>query len=536
MPNIPTVPGSEIDYNTPAKAVHLDAQALSGPRMRGAAAMAGALDQVANLSERVDDDILKAREVGIAADIDLKLRTARQTFLDSLHNDSNEQEWGQRAVETANTTREDVYAAHPDLPPRMRPHVEAAIKGWQGSLETETHALSDQQTITRAWGRVQQDYRESLVDDHADHAASLLEQARQKKLADPAIIDQMERDIPKVVASNYIHRGFDNNPQKTLELLQSGGSLPAVDQDGRPIVPAKVFLPKELETMTTEGRQRAAAWQKDNLQKLLATANPQGIVPEEDIRAKMASKEISETMGLNQIKAQNLIAKAQNEKDAKELRKSDEAKEATLSLKIHDPKAWGVNADLYAHSIIEQASDISDPKIKARVINDANHQLTSVKKSGETADSPYVREQMEFLKKDFETRTAVTPVIGVYVHGGPEKLAAMPQSELDELFGKGANREDLIKRSQAFVERFRGVYADQTKQLLTFAKANPDATPEELGAERQRIQRPQIEARVDEALRGKPSPSNPQDLAAWDWAMANSKDPRSQQIFERLSK
>jgi len=179
---------------------------------------------------------------------------------------------------------------------------------------------------------------------------------------------------------------------------------------------------------------------------------------------------------------------------------------------IHDPKAWGVNPEIYAHELTVQASDISDPLTRARTIKDINHQLQSVQRSGETTDKPFVKEQLEFLKKDFDTRTATVPVLGVYVRGGADKITDMPQSEIDANWGKGASREDLIKRAGSFVERFRGTYTEQMKKFLDYAKANPDATPEDLVKARQDIQRPHIEARVNEAFNG-PKPEVPKSYS-----------------------
>lgn len=547
MPNVPTVPGSEIDFATPPKAVHLDAQALSGPRMRGAAAMAGALDQVANFSDRVGEEIAKAREVGIAADIDLRMRTARQTFMDSLHNDSNEQEWVQRATETANATKEDIYAAHPDLPPRMRPHVEAALKGWQGSLETETNTLSEQQTITRAWGRVQQDYRASLDDDHPEHAATLLEQARSRKLTAPETIDQMERDIPKILATNAIHRGFYSdgaNPYTTLQLIKSGASLPVVDQNGKNIVPSKVLAPSALEQLVAEGKARVNDWQKANYEEMLASSKD-GYVDPELIRSKMATHEIDEIVGNNRIKSQDQAIRIQNEEDkrkaedmAKELKKVDEIKKDQLSRMTHDPNAWGVDPEGYAHSLVNQASDISDYHLQTQAINDINQQLKSVKQKGVTADAPLVKQQLEFMNQAHKVRTETVPVMGKYVKGGAAKIAEMTQDQIDSEWSKGANREELIRRANAFVERNNAELNKHTKEFLDWVKANPDKAndTDALQKARMEIQRPEIQKRIDEAFRSKPSPTNAQDLAAWDWAMANSKDPRAQQIFQRLSK
>ena len=335
MSNIPTVPGSEISYDTPAKAVPLNAGALAAARYRGAEALGRGMEDIGNEAGALAEHLQKARELGIAADVDLKLRTARQTFLESLKGDSNEQDWVNRAQVTATETRDYIYASHDGIPQRMRPQIDAALKGWEGSLLTETQTLSNVQTVNRAWGSVQKDVRDAVDNGHADHAFTLLEQARQKKLTDPAVIDQMQRDIPKGIAQTYIERGFSANPQQTTELLKSGGSLPAEDQDGKPIVPKNIFTPKEMEALINTGRIRSDAWQRTNFETMLREdQDPVTVLPEAVIKQKMTSKEITEKAGQNQIAAQDRKVKATTAEAAHLLKLEDDRLEGNLLTRI----------------------------------------------------------------------------------------------------------------------------------------------------------------------------------------------------------
>ena len=170
------------------------------------------------------------------------------------------------------------------------------------------------------------------------------------------------------------------------------------------------------------------------------------------------------------------------------------------------------------------------------MIDDANHQLEAVRKKGETTDSPVIRDQLEFMKQDFTERTAVVPVFGQYIEGGGKKIEAMPDAELEQTFGKGANRQALIAHANRTVELQRGQYEDNVSKLLDWAKAHPEDAQgrDKAAAARQSIERPAIEARVSRSL-NPPKATTQADLQAWDWAMANPKDPRAQQIFQRLS-
>lgn len=412
MANIPVVPGGDLDISTPSRAVHLDAGALAGPRLRGAEAMAGAVEGIGEQFQRVAEDIRKAREIGVAADVDLKMRTARQSFLESLQGDSNQDTWQERAQELSHQVHDDIYSAHENISPEMRPQIDAAFKNWQGSLMVETQTMAHVQEVNRAWGRVKQDYDESLRDGGAEHAATLIAQARQGKLAHPAELDALDRAIPGTIAMNYIENGLQTNPKGTMELLKSGASLPATDQFGKPIVPAKVLTPKQMEILQNTARTRTASWQKNNFEQTLATATDPvtGFVPEETVREKMKTGEIDEIVGRNFIAAQDRKLKAENAEAAREVAKEDHDQLAMLNSSTHDPTAWGVNPDLYAHQLIADAASISNPALRQKAINDVNHQLAAVKKTGEVAERPVEQQIYRLMNEDRQTNGAMLPV------------------------------------------------------------------------------------------------------------------------------
>lgn len=519
MPVIPTVPGSEIDVSTPTRAVRLDAGALSGPRLRGANAMAGAVEGVGEQFERVSEDIRKAREIGVAADVDLKMRTARQAFLESLRNDNNQDSWQERAQELAHQVQDDIDSTHENVSPEMRPQIDAAFKNWQGSLMVETQTMAHVQTVNRAWGQVKQDYEESLRDGHAEHAANLIGAARRGRIADPTELDALERAIPGTIAMNYIENGLQTNPKGTMEMLKSGASLPATDQKGKAIVPSKVLTPKQIEILTNTARTRTAAWQKNNFEQTVAGSTDPitGFVPEETIKTKMQTGEIDELTGRNFLAAQDRKLKADNAEKARILAKDDSDQVALLSSKIHDPTAWGVNPDVYAHELIADAASISNPALRQKAINEANHQLAAVKKTGETAERPIEKQIFGLMNEDRLNNGAMLPVnvadvaaedgtpkivggLGLFkrsgtaasttythVAGGLTAVRKMSDDEIKANFGEAATKDSVIESINVhharLQEEMRQWFKSPEGQKATFEQANEH---------RQRIERPYV--------------------------------------------
>lgn len=414
---IPTVPGSEIDVQTPTKGVQVSPGAFQSEG--GRRAMAGAFGEVSNVAGDFEGDLIKAHEAGVAADVDLKLRTARQSFLDSLRNDSNEgwrgpndSNWKDRASELSTQVSDDIFSSHTGVTPGMKKQMQSAVKSWSGSLSIEAQSAANVQMTNRAWGRTQQDYQEALKDDHADHAMNLLENARRNDLAAPELLDQMERDIPKTVASNYISNGLATNPKGTMDLLKSGGSLPAVDQNGARIVPSKVFSNKEFEQLLNTSRIRTAAWQKTNAESMLKddVDTTTGFVPEQVIRQKMAGGEVEERFGMSLIKSQDAALKTKTREEAVALKQEDRNKYNLITARAHDSTAWGSEPDEYAHILTQDAANISDPALRQQAINETNHQLGAVKKTAATADRPVERQMYELMNKDLMTQGAMVPV------------------------------------------------------------------------------------------------------------------------------
>ena len=437
MSGIPIVPGSEIDVQTPGSGAPISPGAFQSEA--GMHAMAGAFGQIAGEAGSVNNELIRAHEAGVAAAVDLKMRTARQSFLDSLRNDSDEQwrgpndsNWKDRAAEVATQVHEDIFSQHTGVTPDMKRQMESAFNSWSGSLLIESQSMANVQMTNRAWGRTQQDYQEALKDDHADHALNLLENARRNKLADPELIDSLERNIPKTVASNYINNGFATNPKGTLDLLRSGGSLPAVGADGKPIVPSKAFTPKELEALINTGRIRTDAWQRQNSETLLKDdVDPTtGLVPEATIRQKMEAGEITEKFGNGQIKAQEEAVKKKTREEAVALKAKDEEQFHLIAARAHDPVAWGSEPDEYAHMLTQDAASISDPALKQQAINEVSHQMGAVKKTAATADRPVERQMYELMNKDLMTQGAMVPLSVEDVAAGAPKSHFFSKNEL----------------------------------------------------------------------------------------------------------
>lgn len=512
-----TVPGSEIDVTTPNRAAHLDAGALTAPTratlsaidsgFRGKQQVTGAIEGVGEELGGLANDMLKVHRANIAADADFRMRAAQQSFLESIRNDQNEHDWTDRAAAVSEQTRQDIFASH-NVPPGMRAELENSIKSWGQALQIKTQTLAQVQSINRAELSIRKSYDEAGRDGDAVGMANAVALGRSSKL-DPVAMDEMEQNIPRALATTAIENGLRTNPQGTHDLLASGAALPIVDQHGKEIVPSKVYAPKELQSLVNTARVQAAAWQKTNAEDLLQTAADPitGMVPENVINAKMKSKEISEAFGRSLIASQERKVKAETAESARAAAKEDRDAYNLVTAKVHDPTAWGLNPEEYAKSLVDQAAEISDPALRQRAINDANHQLAAVKKTGETAERPVERAMYELMSRDLSEQSAMVPV-GVVdvaaekhlfkanvaastlytpISGGLTELKKKDDLEIEALFGKGTKKEQVVRAAEIHAAKLK----DEMRRWFQ-SEEGSKATFEQADEHRRLLERPYV--------------------------------------------
>lgn len=369
--SVQTVPGSEIDINTPQTAVKLDAGALSAGG-RGKMAIAGAVAGLGEEFQQLSQDLTKVRDARIAADADFRMRAAQHAFVQSTQGDENEQEWSQRASQTFDSVREGLYADH-KIPPAMRGQLDDQLKGWGQTLQIKAATMAAVQSVNRATVAVQKSYDEAARDGDALGMANAVQLGRQSKL-DPVDMDKLEQSIPQAVARQAIEQGMAANPQGTHDLLLSGGSLPVADQNGKPIVPKKVFSPRDLEAMIVRSKTEANKWQTENLVRMQAEdADPlTGFIPDNKIKAAISDGNINARAGANLLASQNRTIQAAA---AQQNRESF----GLVETGVRDPIAWGNIPEDYAAKLVEEAKKtISDPVLQARAVNDVHRQLAAV--------------------------------------------------------------------------------------------------------------------------------------------------------------
>jgi hypothetical protein len=303
MANIPTVPGSEQDIHTPERNVQLNAGALAGPRLRGAEAVAGAIEGVGDVAAGFQADMAKVRFARISADADLKMRAAQQAFIESTKGDSDEQQWQERAKSMADKVRTDIFSQNGGIPPGLRPQLNIALDSWGQGLQIQAKTMSNLQSINRAQGTLYADYQEAGRDGHADHMAAIVKLGRSSKL-DPVMMDEWERNIPKIVASSAIEQGMATNPAGMTDVLEAsmkyGAPLPdnVLDQNGNLISPKKVFSPQAMERLISEGRRQTNTWQAGNFNQALANydQDPKKPLSHDQLMDMVKSKLITDRM------------------------------------------------------------------------------------------------------------------------------------------------------------------------------------------------------------------------------------------------
>ena len=416
MPNIPTVPGSELDVSTVGPGFKQNLGALNAP-FRGRMAVAGAVEGMGDFFERLGADMQRAKNAGIAADVDLNLRQARQSFLEGLKNDSDETNWTQRAAEMSDQVQDKILgeSTRKFMGPDMRRQTQQAFNNWKQSLMIETETMAHMQTINRSWQKNQADYQEALKDGDAQHAKAVLDNSRKAKLADPAEIDQLERNIPKELARNAIEHGLGpgGNPKKTFDLLQSGAALPVKGVDGKDIDPKKVFNAKEYDQISNEARARMNEWQAVNFKNMLVDKEDKltGFVPDDVIEKEKAEGNIDPRAADNLKASQDRKIAAAKKEEARVLAAQDKQVHDLITSRAFTTEAWKADPEGYAHTLIQDAAHISDPAERGKTINMVNRQLESIRKKGETEEAPLHKQIIGLMRQDFETQGRMVPMM-----------------------------------------------------------------------------------------------------------------------------
>lgn len=527
---IPTVPGSEI-VNTPSSNVQLDAGALSAPG-RGRLAIAGAVQGLGDQFEQLGRDLTKVRDTRIAADADFRMRAAQHAFVQSTQGDENEHEWSDRATQTFETVRDDLYAAH-QIPPSMRPQLDEQLKSWGQTLQIKAQTMAAVQSVNRATTAVQKSYDEAGRDGDALGMANAVALGKASKL-DPVEMARMEQAIPRTLALTAIENGLRANPQGTHEILTSGEALPVNDQHGNPIVPSKVFPQKELQSLVTASRVQAANWQKTNFEGMLQdAADPiTGMVPDSVIKAKIDSGEINVRAGKalqdaqdRKIKAEATAAdvtkrredaatETENRRVLAEFDREDRDRYNVLQSAIHDPAQWGASPDEYAAQLTAQAAEISNKARRSQAIGDVNRQLAAVKKTGQLAQRPLETQIMALMREDRESQGAMVPLavadvaadkgssgfLGMgkragtdarttyqSVAGGIAAIRKMDDTEIKGTFGEAATKDSVIDSINVHAARLENEMRDWFK-----SPEGVKATFEQANAHRQELERPYV--------------------------------------------
>lgn len=529
MPNIPTVPGADIDVATPAKAVPLNAGALSA-RFRGQQQFAGAVEGISDQLSDLQQNLQKVKQAHVAADVAFRTRAAQQSFIESTQGDENEGAWSDRAKEMTDKVRDDVFANN-EIPPGMRQQVDDSLRNWGQSMQIKAQTMSHLQTINKATTKLKSAYDEAGRDGQADAMQDVVKLGRSSKL-DPVMMDQWEQAIPRTVALTAIDQGLQKNPKGTYELLKSGASLPVKDQNGVPIDPKKVFPSKQLESLVNAARVQTAVWQKSNFEELQKDRDPvTGLVPEQAILQKMSKGEVEQKAGQNLIDAQ-----------ARQTMAGDRDRYNVLNTKINNPTAWNISPEEYAHQLVTEAADIKSPALRDKAINEANRQYAAIKKKGQLEQGPIERKVMELMIEDRDSRgtmiplhvqdvsaTEGTPFIShqhrfgqdeqavpgqpattkyVPFAGGTKNLRAWLENpkttpkQIEDAFGKGATRDTVLKSEQ---DQYAKVWNDMHDWFQS--PQGQKATFEQANEQRQKLERPYVMEAVRQSL-SKRAPAN----------------------------
>ncbi len=361
-------------------------------------------------------------------------------------------------------------------------------------------------------------------------------QAGRSAKLDPVLMNKLEESIPKQLALTAIENGMRENPAGTYELLSSGASLPINDQNGKAIVPSKVFGQKELQGLVTSARIQTSNWQRANFEGMLqdATDPISGLIPEDIIRAKVESGEINVRAGKALMETQDRKQKAEqaainteSRRQAAEFARDDRDRYNVLQSRIHDSTAWGAVPEEYASELVADAASIDSPALRQQAINAANRQLTAIKKTGALEEKPVEKQIFSQMNEDRMSNDLTVPlttdvkqgsrlfpyitgkrdpdtITHSRVEGGLEGLRKLTPEEIETKFGKGVTREQVLQSEQVH-------YANMQEKMRAWFKdpANEKATYEQANAYRMQLEKPYVFQAVKASLTPPPIGAKP---------------------------
>lgn len=485
---LPIVSGSEV--STPSSGVRMDSSAF-----RNAALAPGRVAQtvgqdVGGLFQDVSQNIQANRNARTVFDADLAMRKTKDDFTANLAKMPDEGTWLPAYKQQVDQLRDQTLSG-PNVGPDVKRVLSQKFDMWEGvtSAEIRQAALLKGATETRESAIADSTYAAHQGD--IEGAKNILNAAVAHYAMTPGDVKKISARFPSIAAQAQADTAISTNPIKAPDLIQrfKGTIEPAV------------FV--GIMHRAGEEKSRAQANNLNDLSEQMETS------PDGTIDPKLLAEKVK-TGDVTQRGADGLLNRMKHAKDLdkKQADLEDRNEASLVALDITDHDFIGdKEPQKSANDFNDRIKGIANPGQRDRLTQRLQNKIQSAQKKGEEEEKPIIKEQLDWMKQNFEGKVNVIPVFGGgHVAGGIKKIQEMTDENFQGTFGKDANRADAVKHASAYIETQRLNYAKKQQAFLAWAHdpSNKDATVEQAQAERQRLERPDVEAQVKQALGGGP--------------------------------
>lgn len=524
------VPGSEV--STPSAAVP-----ISGQPFREAALAKGQLAQgtgqaVGGLFQDVADKIQQNRNARQVFDADLAMRKTYDDFTAKLETMPDEGTW-LPAWEQQTQQLKDQVLDNPHLSPDVKRQLGEKFDGWQQATTSATQIAALKKGVNESRKSAIADATYAANQGHVDGpggANTIMDAAVENHAFSPNESERLKKTFGPMAAEANMNQAISRFPLDAPKLLPTLEGWDKMDLERQ-----RTLLHVAREAMHGAQADNGNTWSE----KL--DESPDHTIDEKAFKRDLDTDQISQKLYDSIHARQKRLIDDDQRKAAHEDRELAGNIGSTMALDnfVGDKHPKETESDY-----MSQINGVTDGSLRKVLIDQFHRKQEAAQRTGEHEDGPIVKSQLDFMSAHYREAVGAIPLPGrragqtTYARGGVDRLEAMSNADFREQYGPKANREDLIKQAKNYEEAEHRQHDKNVQEFLKVMRdpknADKVSDPEWVNDQRQNIERPVTEAKVRAVLGGKPS--NSADLEAWDWAMAHPKDPRSQAIFERLSK
>lgn len=486
MAQIPTVPGSET-VSTPSPNVKLDYNSLNAPN-RANMDLGSAFQDVGRQANAFSQQLQAAKNFGIAADADRKMRQATADFQASRAGRTDEDQWGQEWKDKAAAVQDQILS-NQGVGPDLRRTLSNNLKDWNQSNAIEVQTIARKQMINRSVERANLAADEAAKDGDDQGVMNALTPLAKIGAAYPeqvqAMVKKYTDKIDQYKADNFINA----NPGKAVDWLKEK------DDDGG-YINATRLSPDQRRVKIVDAEKAARSFHTDNYNDaLLAVSN--GDIPDEATISAMANNsDISalQAKGLrNAVKIRGSQPKIE-----------DQPKYAASVMTAIN----GIPAGLDNDARMQYITGIKTSKEYLSLMAPVREQMDQILKQDAISLKPVESELFKQAAEDHRngmflprgTKDVDVPGTGFLGFGADQKKTMTDTPDVGEGNTDEAHWEKTAPRAIIDAEQMH--YAKYLTNMRQFFKEKPNATDEEAQKYSQQLKQPYVMSAVTQALSG----------------------------------